>query len=108
MNKTQEINNYYKKLESYKHYSSNESSIRNAFINLLDSYALEQDLVLVPELAFDRNNIPDGTVKDKFRFDFGFWEAKDTKDDLDKEIAKKITKGYPTDNIIFEDIAKPV
>ncbi|MDM8564698.1 N-6 DNA methylase [Candidatus Halobeggiatoa sp. HSG11] len=108
MNKTQEINNYYKKLESYKHYSSNESSIRNAFIALLDSYALEQDLILVPELAFDRNNIPDGTVKDKFRFDFGYWEAKDTKDNLDKEIAKKIAKGYPTDNIIFEDSERAV
>ncbi|MBE9561623.1 MAG: hypothetical protein IMF12_01995 [Proteobacteria bacterium] len=97
MNKNQKINNYYKKLENYKHYSSNESSIRNAFITLLDSYALEQDLV--PELAFDRNNIPDGTVKDKFRFDFGYWEAKDTKDDLGKEIAKKITKGYPINEI---------
>jgi predicted helicase len=33
----------------------------------------------------------------------GYWEAKDTNDDLDAEIAKKLTKGYPQDNIIFED-----
>jgi len=33
----------------------------------------------------------------------GHWEAKDTSDDLDVEIAKKIKKGYPLGNIIFED-----
>ena len=29
--------------------------------------------------------------------------AKDDEDDLDKEIVKKFKKGYPRDNIIFED-----
>ncbi len=33
----------------------------------------------------------------------GYWEAKDEEDDLDKEIEKKFRKGYPQDNIIFED-----
>lgn len=33
----------------------------------------------------------------------GYWEAKDTSDDLDAEISKKLAKGYPQDNIIFED-----
>ena len=33
----------------------------------------------------------------------GYWEAKDTKDDLDEEIRKKFLKGYPQDNIIFEN-----
>ena len=33
----------------------------------------------------------------------GFWEAKDTDDDLDAEISKKIAKGYPLVNTIFED-----
>ncbi|WP_316235294.1 MULTISPECIES: hypothetical protein [unclassified Bradyrhizobium] len=33
---------------------------------------------------------------------FGYWEAKDTGDKLDEEIEKK-AKGYPQDNIIFED-----
>ncbi|PQJ97695.1 hypothetical protein [Chromatium okenii] len=33
----------------------------------------------------------------------GWWEAKDEKDDLDKEITVKLAKGYPNDNIIFED-----
>jgi hypothetical protein len=34
---------------------------------------------------------------------FGYWEAKDSDDDLDKEISKKLARGYPQDNIIFED-----
>ena len=33
----------------------------------------------------------------------GYWEAKDTHDDLDAEIQAKFNRGYPTDNIIFED-----
>ncbi len=38
----------------------------------------------------------------------GFWEAKDTDDDLDAEISKKLAKGYPTSNIIFEDTRRAV
>ena len=103
-----EIENYYKKLENYKHYSFNETSIRSAFQSLLDSYSIENDLILIPELAYDKNNIPDGTIKDKFRFNFGYWEAKDEKDNLDIEIDKKLLKGYPSDNIIFEDSKRAV
>lgn len=33
----------------------------------------------------------------------GYWEAKDTADDLDTEIKKKFLKGYPQDSIIFEN-----
>ena len=39
---------------------------------------------------------------------FGYWEAKDEKDDLDAEIATKVRRGYPQDNIIFEDSTKAV
>ena len=38
----------------------------------------------------------------------GFWEAKDTDDDLDAEIQKKIAKGYPLTNTIFEDTRRAV
>jgi len=103
-----EINSYYNRLEEYRHYSDNEQSIRDAFKLLLNSYAVDRDLLLISELAFNRANIPDGTIKDKFRFDFGYWEAKDSKDDLDFEIAKKLKKGYPSDNIIFEDSQRAV
>ena len=33
----------------------------------------------------------------------GYWEAKDSHDDLDAEIQAKFNRGYPKDNIVFED-----
>ena len=33
----------------------------------------------------------------------GYWEAKDSHDDLDAEMQAKFNRGYPRDNIIFED-----
>ena len=51
---------------------------------------------------------PDGTVKDSLRMARGYWEAKDSGDDLDVEIQKKFSSGYPKDNIIFEDTVTAV
>ena len=85
--------------------STNEQSIRPAFQNCLDAYCREhrERLMLVPELRAANNVIPDGTVKDSLRMPRGYWEAKDTRDDLDTEIQRKFNRGYPRDNIIFED-----
>ena len=85
--------------------SDNEQSIRRAFANCLDAYCRDhkEGLALVDELDADARNRPDGTVKDSLRMARGYWEAKDTHDDLDAEIAKKTERGYPTDNIIYED-----
>ena len=47
--------------------------------------------------------VPDGTLKDALRQDWGYWESKDEKDDLQAEIAAKFAKGYPKSNILFED-----
>ncbi len=51
---------------------------------------------------------PDGTLRDSFNLPRGYWEAKDHDDDLDTEIRKKITIGYPTTNTIFEDSRRAV
>ncbi len=83
--------------------SDNESSIRRAFANCLDAYCREKNLVLVDELIYGGNVFPDGTVKDALRMPRGYWEAKDTHDDLDDEIEHKLAQGYPDDNIIFEN-----
>ena len=87
--------------------SSDESSIRKAFSNLLDNYSRPQGLRLVDEIEYVTRTgakvYPDGTLKDALRLTHGYWEAKDEADDLDQEIAKKRAKGYPTDNILFED-----
>ncbi|MDQ5826885.1 MAG: N-6 DNA methylase, partial [Chloroflexota bacterium] len=50
----------------------------------------------------------DGLIRDNLKFTRGIWEAKDTKDDLSTEIAKKIADGYPLKNTLFEDTRRAV
>ncbi len=85
--------------------SDNELSIRPAFQNCLAAYcaAHRDKLVLVPELAAAKGTKPDGTIRDALRMTRGYWEAKDTHDNLDAEIQDKFARGYPRDNILFED-----
>ena len=84
--------------------SDSELNIRPAFQNCLAAYcaAHKEKLTLVPELSVGSVR-PDGTVKDTLRMARGYWEAKDTRDDLDREIQRKFDSGYPRDNIVFED-----
>ena len=85
--------------------SDSEQNIRRAFANCLDAYCRDhkEKLALVDELGAALGNRPDGTVKDSLRMNRGYWEAKDSRDDLDTEIQRKFNRGYPRDNIIFED-----
>lgn len=50
----------------------------------------------------------DGAVLDSFTLKHGFWEAKDLKDQLEKEIKKKLEQGYPRSNIIFQSPEKAI
>ncbi len=90
--------------------SDNELNIRPAFQNCLAAYcaAHREKLVLVPELASPGGNKPDGTIRDALRMARGYWEAKDTHDNLDTEIQRKFDRGYPRDNILFEDSREAV
>ncbi|MGB3508723.1 MAG: type ISP restriction/modification enzyme [Microcoleaceae cyanobacterium] len=103
------INQYYTEVDRIIQYggSRNESSIRFAFQNLLNEYCKTRDFRLIPELDYKTKTgqkvTPDGTVKDALRLDWGFWESKDEYDILDEEIERKLAKGYPDDNILFED-----
>ncbi|MCY7346491.1 MAG: N-6 DNA methylase, partial [Pyrinomonadaceae bacterium] len=109
------INRYYNELDKDKRFggSHNEASIRRAFLNLVNSYAERRNLLLVPEIYVKGkkgNSVrPDGVLKNATRFEFGYWESKDTKDDIDFEINKKLNEdGYPDSNIIFEDTNEAV
>ena len=89
-----------------------ESVVREAFKDLLKGWARQHDLVFVPEYeittpAKDRRYV-DGALLHTLRMPFGYWEAKDEKDDLDAEIEFKLRRGYPQDNIIFEDSTQAV
>ncbi len=87
--------------------SKKETSIRNAFERLLNDYCKPRNYLLIPELdfktKFNTTVFPDGTVKDAIRLEHGWWESKDQYDRLDVEIEKKFEKGYPDENILFED-----
>ena len=101
------IEQYHADLERFIEFggSDNEQSIRRAFAVCLDSYCRDhrEKLALVDELNASYSNRPDGTVKDSLRMARGYWEAKDSHDDLDAEIQAKFNRGYPRDNIVFED-----
>src|SRR6187401_3031871 len=89
-----------------------ESVVREAFKDLLKGWARSRDLIFVPEYeiatpAKDRRYV-DGALVHQLRVPFGYWEAKDEKDDLDAEIDYKLRRGYPQDNIIFEDSRQAV
>ena len=101
------IDRYYAEKQRLIDYggSDNEQSIRRAFALCLDSYCRDHrdKLALVDELGSSLGNRPDGTVRDSLRMTRGYWEAKDSHDDLDAEIQAKLNRGYPRDNIVFED-----
>lgn len=84
-----------------------ESVVREAFKDLLKGYAHSHDLVFIPEYEIEtpakERRYVDGALLHALRVPFGYWEAKDEKDDLDAEIAHKFRRGYPQDNILFED-----
>ncbi|WP_424946115.1 type ISP restriction/modification enzyme [Candidatus Spongiihabitans sp.] len=107
------INAYHAELENLRKVSGsrNESELRDAFQTCLKKYCANRDLTLIAEHpdADNRKARPDGTIKDKMRLPWGYWEAKDDKDDLDKEIDKKIhQRGYRTSNILFENTVEAV
>lgn len=103
------VNQYLNELDRLKKVSGslNEQTVREAFKDLLKSWARQSNLVFVAELEyptkFKTRVHPDGTILHSVRVPLGYWEAKDTKDDLDEEIAKKTAKGYPQSNIIYEN-----
>ncbi|HEU5348016.1 MAG TPA: N-6 DNA methylase, partial [Ktedonobacterales bacterium] len=103
------INRYYEELQQYHMQGvTHEMATRTAFQNLLASCAQQMKWTLIPELTLANGNRPDGVLRDRSLFYRGYWEAKDTHDDLDAEIAKKIARGYPTTNTIFEDTQRAV
>jgi hypothetical protein len=101
------VQNYYEALRQFKDLSiSHEGAVRSAFQNLLEHCGRQFGWKLVPEWPIKRDRAHslrvDGALVDEFRLTHGFWEAKDTHDDLGKEVKKKLTAGYPQNNIIFQ------
>ena len=103
------VDQYYKELAAYQaHNVSHETAVRSAFQNLLAIFAQSANWTLIPEQTLANGKRPDGTLRDSFNLPRGYWEAKDTRDDLTLEIRKKINAGYPITNTIFEDTRRAI
>lgn len=82
-----------------------EGAVSPAFAALLRHCAKQARLTLVEQYYLSKNGRSlrvDGALLDTFKLPHGYWEAKDTADDLDQEIKKKFAAGYPKDNILFQ------
>src|SRR5712691_415732 len=88
------IKQYYLDLEQYHSQQvTHELTLKTAFQNLLPVFAQSVQWTLIPEQTLANGRRPDGTLRDTFGLPRGYWEAKDTKDDLNIEIRKKINAG---------------
>src|SRR5437764_7068291 len=103
------IKAYHAALKVYAaHGASHEGATETAFSALLADTARRHGWTLIPKKgmkskATKKQIYPDGTLEDTYYLPRGYWEAKDTADDLDAEIRNKIARGYPLTNTIFED-----
>src|ERR1035441_7097523 len=75
-----------------------ETAVRSAFHELLEHCARQFAWKLVPEYALKRKGKADaksdGALLDNSGLRRGLWEAKDSNDDLEKEIKNKFAIGY--------------
>lgn len=87
--------------------SRREGVLSEAFKDLLKRWGRARDLTFTAQheitTAAGARIYPDGALLHGLRVPFGYWEAKDADDDLDREIADKFRRGYPRDNIVFSD-----
>jgi len=83
-----------------------EGAVLSAFQQLLESCGRQFQWTLVQQYAIKRSKKQpirlDGALVDGFNLPRAYWEAKDSNDDLKKEVQKKFAVGYPKDNIIFQ------
>ena len=103
------IQHYLNEIDRLRKFSGSvtEGVISEAFKDLLKAWSRQNNLHFISQYEFlspQKNRIrPDCTILHDLRVPLGYWEAKDTDDDLNVEIKKKLAKGYPQDNIIFEN-----
>lgn len=79
-----------------------EGKVAPLFGILLRHCANQVKWQLIEQKRIAKGVIPDGVFYDELNLPRGFWEAKDTKDDLAIEINKKFARNYPKDNILFQ------
>ncbi|MCO5189206.1 MAG: N-6 DNA methylase, partial [Anaerolineae bacterium] len=101
------VRDYYTALGGVQQLSLiHEGAVAPHFANLLRACASRMNWTLAEQYQIPRKGRrplrADGVFLDEFKLRHGIWEAKDTDDDLAKEVKKKFSEGYPQDNILFQ------
>lgn len=100
------VKDYYEALSNFSGRGiSHEGAVSPAFAALLRICGAQFGQTLIEKSPYKHNGhnlIIDGALADSFNLMHGYWEAKDSSDDLDKEIKKKFAVGYPKNNILFQ------
>ena len=103
------VQSYYAELYNLMQLSLfTEGAVSPAFAGLLRycarqfNWTLAEQFAMRPKGAMQRTIRVDGALLDPFKLVHGVWEAKDTDDDLGREVDKKFEAGYPQDNILFQ------
>ncbi|OZH52833.1 DNA helicase [Hydrocoleum sp. CS-953] len=98
---------YYQNLKKFQQLNAvNEGAVKVAFADLLTACCQQFNWMLVQEKSIQLTKKKlirvDGLLVRDDTLKHGIWEAKDSEDDLAKEVQKKFKQGYPKDNIIFQ------
>ena len=98
---------YYSALAQFdQHHVTRETAVRQPFLDLLRATAGQRGWSLEPEFPMQGNRghriVVDAALRDAFWRIHGYWEAKDTDDDLEAEVRRKFDQGYPDSNILFQ------
>ncbi len=101
------VRDYYAALSQTQQLSLlHEGAVAPHFANLLRVCARQFGWSLEEQYHLPRKGQrplqADGVLLDSYKLRHGVWEAKDTHDDLAKEVKKKFAIGYPQDNILFQ------
>jgi len=104
---------YLTRLEEAEGIDRKEGNTSRAFSQLLEETARPHGLKLATQYTVrlerqKRHILLDGALIRDDELLIGCWEAKDSRDDLDHEIEKKLAAGYPAENIVFEDTRRAV
>lgn len=106
------IKAYYAELSNLSQlYLFNEGAVSPAFAGVLRTCAQQMGWTLAEQYTLKREGRTlrvDGALVDAFNLVHGYWEAKDSADDLPREVQKKLQAGYPRDNILFQSLEQTI
>ncbi|MGF1660787.1 MAG: N-6 DNA methylase, partial [Rubrimonas sp.] len=102
------VDDYFRELDALRRAGAlTEPTVSQAFGQMLKAWGKSRNLIFLQQHAVPgrhgRPVVPDGALVHDIRVRFGLWEAKHDGKDIDVEIAAKRKKGYPLENIVFEN-----